>query len=111
MSQSRLNKSDSRARSYLQQSIEYRKVFHKRNDHQPAASPPPRVPSQARPTESRLERLINLDHGQGRSHGRHLSLSPSQSGSRDYRTPLNHLPSPSSFSLSKDESYAALLRQ
>jgi len=48
MSQSRLNLPESRARSYLLQPIEYRKVLHNRHDHHPS-SPPSRTPAHPQP--------------------------------------------------------------
>lgn len=62
MSQSRLSKAESRSRSYLQQPIEYRKVLHNRTDHHTPLSPNEHNLSRMQPTESRLERLINLDY-------------------------------------------------
>lgn len=112
MSQSRLNKSSSRTRSYLQQPIEYRKVMLHRSDHHSTLSPS-QLDSSRRPTESRLERLINLDHSQppSRLHAHQFSLSNSQAARRDNRTPVEHLNNSKITSLPKNASLTALQQQ
>jgi hypothetical protein len=66
--------------------------------------------SHLRPTESRLERLINLDSSKQPSshHGRHFSLTNSQAATRENRTPLGHLATPKQAALLKNGSLTGL---